>query len=940
MRLTGSTFWLGSCGVTLALLAGCLRQDPPDAGGRTPSSSLATDDAAKLAQEPTDAGGRIPSSFLASDDTAKLAQEPRDADNIIPLTSSIEEYHNAQVSLGQGQNVQVYIPYCLSGNSTLIVFPVWLVGEQVHIWDGKEWKLLNPHDEVPPLISGQPVRLRFLLRNLLSSEEGRRAVYDLIRKRVAELRGLKGDQLRLYEPRLDKERFRLTVFVPRSGERPDPPVSLPVRLSETLFSEPHGQFVEVPLDSASLVELRQQMSGQPLRLMDLRLRIEGPFQSRMEQLQLLGSVKFVQTRLADLQNQLRPKAIPNAPSPSLLIVPPVATGGHAQQRSKIRDLLVQTLEVQILTRQDSQHHPGVIYLMQRLLDHALTQAKLSDEQDNKVVTVLLSQQAALTATVGELRKISLKDRKEREAVLNTLLDNWEAEQSGKRRAGQVNLQAEFRTLGIGFRGAVAASAEESAQQARAQWRKEQLETLHRCLDDLSNHFEGRLQFLTGISLEQKNLLDVGRNLEAEIKQGIFTIGWAEYRWPGMSPSFSAGEVLLKIRKEAQELSLRQQQLEQARKTLEDTISRAQGLNKELAEARQELDRIAAKLRQLDKELDQNDLRSLRKELGECRDLLNRLSTRLSHLEARTISSKLDVGSPVLSVAVTPDGKYVVSGSEDKTVRVWELATGKEVRRFMGHRSGVNRVAVTPDGQYVVSGSHDETVRLWELATGKEVRPFTGHKNWVSSVAVTPDGKYIVSGSWDNTVRLWELATGQEVRQFTGHESWVRSVAVTPDGQYVVSGSDDKTVRLWELATGKEVRRFTGHEDWVHSVAVTPDGKYVVSGSHDKTVRLWELATGQEVRRFTGHERPVYSVALTPDGKYVVSGSGDKTVRVWDLATGQEVRQFTGHERWVNSVAVTPDGKYVVSGSGQSSFFSNPDNTVRVWYIGDLPTPGK
>jgi hypothetical protein len=679
MRLTGSTFWLGSCGVTLALLATC------------------------------------------------LAQEPRDADNIIPLTSSIEEYRNAQVSLGQGQNVQVHIPYCLSGNSTLIVFPVWLVGEQVHIWDGNDWKLLNPHDEVPPLISGQPVRLRFFLRNLLTSEEGRRAVYDLIRKQVGELRGLKGDQLRLYEPRLDKERFRMTVFVPRSGERPDPPVSLPVRLSETLFSEPHGQFVEVPLDSASLLELRQQMYGQPLRLMDLRLRIQGPFQSRMELLQLLASVKLVQTRLAELQNQLRPKTIPNAPSPSLLIVPPVATGGHAQQQFETRDLLVQTLELQILTRQDFHDRATVNYLMQRLLDHALTQAKLSDEQDNKVVTVLLSRQAALTATVGELRKISLKDRKEREAVLNTLLDNWEAEQSGKRRAGQVNLQAEFYTLGFGLRGAVAGSAEESAQQARAQWRKEQMETLHRCLDDLSNHFEGRLPTLTGISLEQKNLLDVGRNLEAEIKQSKFTVGWAEYRWPGLSPSFSPGEVLLKIRKEAQELSLRQQQLEQARKTLEDTISRAQGLNKELGEAREELDRIAAKLRQLDKELDQNDLRSLRKEIAECRDLLDRLSTRLTHLEARTISSKLDVGSPVLSVAVTPDGRYVVSGSEDNTVRLWDLVTGKEVRRFTGHEGSVNSVAVTPDGKYVVSGSTDETVRVWDLATGKEVRRFTGHE---------------------------------------------------------------------------------------------------------------------------------------------------------------------------------------------------------------------
>jgi DNA-binding beta-propeller fold protein YncE len=279
---------------------------------------------------------------------------------------------------------------------------------------------------------------------------------------------------------------------------------------------------------------------------------------------------------------------------------------------------------------------------------------------------------------------------------------------------------------------------------------------------------------------------------------------------------------------------------------------------------------------------------------------------------------------VSSVAVTPDGKYIVSGSWDNTVRVWELATGKEVRRFTGHESSVWSVAVTPDGKYVVSGSRDKTVRLWDLATGKEVRRLTGHDHVVWSVAVTPDGKYAVSGSRDKTVRLWDLATGKEVWRLTGHEWGVRSVAVTPDGKYVVSGSEDKTVRLWDVATGQEVRRFTGHEDDVTSVAVMPDGQYVVSGSGDGTVRLWDLATGQEVRRFTGHQWGVRSVAVTPDGQYVVSGSLDKTVRLWDLATGKEVRRFTGHEWGVTSVAVMPDGQYVVSGSD--------DKTVRLWEL--------
>jgi WD40 repeat protein len=326
---------------------------------------------------------------------------------------------------------------------------------------------------------------------------------------------------------------------------------------------------------------------------------------------------------------------------------------------------------------------------------------------------------------------------------------------------------------------------------------------------------------------------------------------------------------------------------------------------------------------------------------------------------------------VWSVAVSADGRYVVSGSglgrweggkwiPDDTVRLWDLELGQEVRRFTGHRGQVYSVSVSPDERYVVSGSDDRTVRVWELGTGREVCRFTGHNGPVYSVAVTPDGRYVVSGSGDGTVRLCQLGTGQEVRRFfTGHERQVFSVAVTPDGRYVVSGSWDGTVRLWELGTGEEVRRFRGHgwgvssvavtPDGLHanrptvvtkivsSVAVTPDGRYVVSGSLDRTVRLWELGTGREVRRFTGHEGWVWSVAVTPDGRYVVSGScqrleggkwiPDNTVRLWELGTGREVRRFTGHEAAVYSVALTPDGRYVVSGSS--------DGTVRLWYIGDL-----
>ena len=281
---------------------------------------------------------------------------------------------------------------------------------------------------------------------------------------------------------------------------------------------------------------------------------------------------------------------------------------------------------------------------------------------------------------------------------------------------------------------------------------------------------------------------------------------------------------------------------------------------------------------------------------------------------------------VESVAFSPDGNYVVSGSRDNTAKVWEVATGNVITTFTGHSSYVYSVAFSPDGNYVVSGSRDSTAKVWEYDTGNVITTFTGHSNDVHSVAFSPDGNYVVSGSVDNTAKVWEVATGNVITTFTGHSSYVYSVAFSPDGNYVVSGSIDNTAKVWEVATGNVITTFTGHSNYVESVAFSPDGNYVVSGSRDNTAKVWEYDTGNVITTFTGHSNYVYSVSFSPDGNYVVSGSYDSTAKVWEYDTGNVITTFTGHSDDVYSVAFSPDGNYVVSGSW--------DNTAKVWEFND------
>ena len=199
---------------------------------------------------------------------------------------------------------------------------------------------------------------------------------------------------------------------------------------------------------------------------------------------------------------------------------------------------------------------------------------------------------------------------------------------------------------------------------------------------------------------------------------------------------------------------------------------------------------------------------------------------------------------VSSVAYSPDGRHIVSGSWDNTIRVWNATTGQCVAGpFQGHTREVNSVAYSPDGRHIVSGSIDKTIRVWDATTGQCVTgPFQGHTHWVNSVVYSPDGRNIVSGSYDNTIRVWDATTGQCVTgPFQGHTETVFSVAYSPDGRHIVSGSDDKTIRIWDATTGQCVAGpFQGDTHRIRSVAYSPDSRHIASGSVDKSIKVWKV----------------------------------------------------------------------------------------------------
>ncbi|MBX7221543.1 MAG: protein kinase [Blastocatellia bacterium] len=296
------------------------------------------------------------------------------------------------------------------------------------------------------------------------------------------------------------------------------------------------------------------------------------------------------------------------------------------------------------------------------------------------------------------------------------------------------------------------------------------------------------------------------------------------------------------------------------------------------------------------------------------------------VSSRQVKVLVGHGGGVNDVVFSPSGAQVLSASQDTTLILWDVRSGREIRRFSTmtrHTYSVECATFSPDGNQVLSGSRDGTVRLWDANSGQELARLTGHTGVVHDVTYTPDGRFALSSSGDKTVRLWDVETGKEQRRLVGHQNSVMSVVVSPDGKRVLTGGHDDTARLWDLENGQELRVF---RQWggVWSLFFFPDGRRAASGSSDKTIHLWDVETGQGLPRIEGHTDAVTSIALLPDGLHLLSGSSDTTLKLWEIASGEALYSFEGHKYGVTSISLSPDGRLGASSSW--------DKTVRIWKV--------
>ena len=316
-----------------------------------------------------------------------------------------------------------------------------------------------------------------------------------------------------------------------------------------------------------------------------------------------------------------------------------------------------------------------------------------------------------------------------------------------------------------------------------------------------------------------------------------------------------------------------------------------------------------------------NMRRLRELLELCpEDLRSWEWYRLNHISDLPCMIIRGHTGPVYSVAFSPDGKRIVA-AWNKTLKVWDAATGAEVMNLNGHEARIISAMFSPDGKRIVSAGNDKMIKIWDAVTGTSLLTLLGHEADVNTAFFSPDGKRIVSGSDDGTVKIWDATSGAELMTLRGHKGG-GAARLSPDGRQIVSWAfNGKTIKVWDAASGDEMMTLREH-DSIGPVVFSPDGKWICSASTNGTIKVWDAASGTEVMALRGHEQMIVALAFSPDGKQIITGSVDRSIKLWDAVNWNELMSLQGHEGLVLSASFSPDGRRIVS--------SSIDGTVRVW----------
>ncbi len=295
---------------------------------------------------------------------------------------------------------------------------------------------------------------------------------------------------------------------------------------------------------------------------------------------------------------------------------------------------------------------------------------------------------------------------------------------------------------------------------------------------------------------------------------------------------------------------------------------------------------------------------------------------------KTVQIIKDNTSPVNTLVIDPQGLILVSGSDDKTIRLWNLQTGQLLHKFLGHTAEVYAIAISADGRRIISAGDDRTILVWNLQ--KKIiadrfysysgSPYSHRAGAIFSVDISPDGKTVASGSADHTIKIWNQRNGELLYKLHEHLDIIFCVTYSKvnnicteknhsQNHIFASSSADGLIKIWQVGYCESLRTLRGHSGGVYSVAFSLDGQTLVSGGADKTIKLWNVCTGELLNTLKGHSRPVLSVAISPDNQILASGSIDGTVKLWNLQTGKLLDSLCGY----HPVQFSPDGKTLVSG---------------------------